>query len=211
MLLSWLYCWGSRIINPTHGPVFFFFSACFNRLWINAKQMFGNTLMISCVSGTNSLSLSLSLLPPRQTRSQFTFRRVRLFYINRRPLWQGVWLGGGAQIPLKVHSSLARCLFEDRKSNKEGGDWRSVVVVLSVPNSVYAPTVKHRYHPAATSRSLPVTWAGTKTLFLPGVPKHVRQDRTETSLDMIESPSVTNTIKMTCCFCYVCVHLWVQL
>lgn len=90
--------------------------------------MFGNTLIISCVSGTYSLSLSLSLLllPPRPTRSQFTFRRVRLFYINRQPLWQGVWLGGGPQIPLKVHLSLSWCLFEDRKSNKGGGRWLAV-------------------------------------------------------------------------------------
>lgn len=125
MLLSRLYCReSSRIINPRQGQklkAFFFSSAFFNRLRINAKQMFGNTLMISCVSGTNSLSLPLSFSPPRQTRSQFTFRWVRLFYINRQPLWQGVWLGGGPQIPLKVHSSLARCLFEDRKSNKAGG------------------------------------------------------------------------------------------
>lgn len=133
MLLSRLYCWESGcIINPRHGQklnVFFFCSQVhfLTDFEINAKQMFGNTLMISCVSGTKlSLPFSRSLSPPRQTRSQFTFRRVRLFYINRRPLWQGVWLGGGSQIPLKVYSSLVWCLFEDRKSNNGGGRWLAV-------------------------------------------------------------------------------------
>lgn len=77
-----------RIISRTHGP--FFLQPCFNRRRINAKQMFGNMLMISCVSGTDSLCLSLSRSPPGRTRRQFTFSRVRLFYINRRPLWREV-------------------------------------------------------------------------------------------------------------------------
>lgn len=152
MLLFRRYCrLSSRIINPRWWQklkLLFLSSLFLNRLWINVKQMFGNMLIISCVSGTNRLSPFLSLLPPRQSRNQFTFRRVRLFYVNRQPLWQRVWLGGGPQIPLKVHSSLVCvCLKTGRVTREEGCDRQSVVV--SVPISVCALTVKPRYPTAA--------------------------------------------------------------
>lgn len=209
MLLSWLYCWGSsRIINPTHGPLFsfFFFSstACFNRLRnqceTNVWQHANDILRLWN-------KLPFSLLPPRQTRSQFTFRRVRLFYINRQPLWQGVWLGGGPQIPLKVHSSLAECLKTGRVTRREGSDWKSVVVVLSVPNSVYVPTVKHRYHPAVISAS---DEGGNQLCFW--VPEHVQQDRDLfLRLEASKWPPRHDWVtvcylhdkKIPCCFCCV--------
>jgi len=56
-------------------------------------------------------------------------------------------------------------------TREEGGDWQSVVVVVSVPISVYVPMVKHRYHPAAKSRALPVMWAGNEAQCLPREPK----------------------------------------
>lgn len=102
---------------------------CETNVWQHANGI--------CLSFENKLRLALAT----KGKMQFTFGWVRLVCINRQPLWQGVWLGGGPQIPLKGHSSPVGCLFEDGESNKEeeGGDRQSVVVVaVSVPVSVYA-------------------------------------------------------------------------
>lgn len=137
--------------------------------------MFGNTLMISVQLAPASLEQTLSpllsrSLPPRQTHSQFTFRRVRLFYINRQPLWQRVWLGGGPQIPLKVHSSLGGSLFEDRKSNKGGGRWLAVCrcCCFRANFCLCADGLNTDIIQQQREDLLPVMWAGTKAQCLPG-------------------------------------------
>lgn len=182
--------------SPHPSPLFYFFFPQLHVLTdfeINAKQMFGNTLMISCISGTNSLlSPTTKTNPPPvcvQTGALVLYKQTALVargLIRRR-----------YANPIKS-PSVPRSVFEDRKSNKRrGSDWNSVVVVVpSVLNCVYAPMVKHGCHPAVTGRSLPPMKPAH-------VPEHGHLDQRCSSarrllndlLHMIESLSVTNTIK----------------
>lgn len=89
--------------------------------------MFGSILMASVRSTPTSLEQTRSRSCHQdKPAASLHWDGCACFYINRQALWQRVWLGGGPQIPLKVHSLLSRCLFEDRKSNKGGGRWRVV-------------------------------------------------------------------------------------
>ncbi len=117
-----------RIINPRHEQklkAFSLSSAFFNSHWINMKQMFRNMLMISCISGTNSLLLSLALLPPRQTRSQYIQTGALVLYKQTALVARGLIRRRPAN-PIKSPFIPLQCLFEDRKSNKGGGRWLAV-------------------------------------------------------------------------------------
>lgn len=124
--------------------------------------MFGSILMASVRSTPTSLEQTRSRSCHQdKPAASLHWDGCACFYINRQALWQRVWLGGGPQIPLKVHSLLSRCLFEDRKSNKGGGRWRVVCCRFCTSFCLC------RYHDAAKKRkrrrwSYPVMWAGTR-------------------------------------------------
>lgn len=128
--------------------------------------MFGSILMASVRSTPTSLEQTRSRSCHQdKPAASLHWDGCACFYINRQALWQRVWLGGGPQIPLKVHSLLSRCLFEDRKSNKGGGRWRVVCCRFCTSFCLC------RYHDAAKKKkkkrkrrrwSYPVMWAGTR-------------------------------------------------
>lgn len=127
--------------------------------------MFGSILMASVRSTPTSLEQTRSRSCHQdKPAASLHWDGCACFYINRQALWQRVWLGGGPQIPLKVHSLLSRCLFEDRKSNKGGGRWRVVCCRFCTSFCLCITTQPKKKKKKRKRRrwSYPVMWAGTR-------------------------------------------------